>query len=73
MPPIKPVFVVENLEVYEMTTIEAWKLEDLGFLCKGESANPDERELTALVWDDLGLTGDRAFALFDVILGRGKE
>ena len=75
MTPTRPIFVVEDLSSYDMTSIEARKLEEMGLIFHnaGETDNPDERETTALMWDELGLDGDRAFLLFDVILGRRRR
>jgi hypothetical protein len=65
-------FIVENLVQYDLSEQDAAVLESFGFIfADGESENPDERVTTALVWEELGLVGDSAFLLFDVVLGRG--
>lgn len=70
----RPIFVIENLQQYDMTSGEARKLERMGFIFKNEeNADPDQRETTALVWEELGLEGERAFLLFDAVLERRKE
>lgn len=64
-------YVIENLEQYEMTDDEAEKLERLGLIFPNtESDDPEQRETTARVWEELELEGSRAFVLFDAVLGR---
>lgn len=73
MAPINPIYVMENDEVYEMTTLEARRLEEMGFIFFSDESGDERRaEIPAFVWDDLGIDGDRVFLLFDVILGRKK-
>jgi hypothetical protein len=67
-------YIIENLTQYDLSDDEAATLTKMGFVFHSDEApNPDEREVTAFVWGDLGLEGDRAFDLFDAVLGRKKD
>lgn len=65
-------YVVEGLAGYEVTQDEAELLEEHGFVV-ASSEFPRQYETTALVWDDFNLQGDRAFRLFDLLLGRKES
>ena len=66
-------YVIENLTQYDLSEQDTAILEGFGLIFHNpepDTDDPEARETTALVWDDLGLQGDSAFLLFDVILGR---
>jgi hypothetical protein len=74
-------FVLENFVQYELSPSERDTLLRMGMICQSEDSDrpgtllPDHYELTAFVWEELGLQGseDVAFDLFDRILGRKTE
>jgi len=65
-------YLIENLEQYDITDNEVATLERFGFIYANteENPNPELCETTALVWEELGLEGERAYVLFDAVLGR---
>lgn len=73
-----PPFVWENGVQYSVTLAERDTLLCMGLICQTEDfSNPDtylpgHYELTAFVWEELGLQGneEKVFDLFDRILGR---
>ena len=65
-------YVIENLVQYDLSEQEASILRAFGFIVDGDGTG-HPLEVSALIWDDLGLEGDRCFDLFDAILGRGDD
>jgi hypothetical protein len=71
-------FVLENFQQYDLAPVERKALVRMGLIVQTEDFDhpgtylPGHYELTAFVWNDLGLQGneDAVFALFDRILGR---
>ena len=74
-------FVLENFTQYSLTPEERDTLLRMGFIVQTEDFGnpgtylPNHYELTAFVWNDLGLQSaeDVAWELFDRILGRKSE
>lgn len=61
--------VWEDAAQYDLTDAELARLLEMGLVCE----SPDHEgvyDVTAVVWNDLGIEGDRCFVLFDLILGR---
>jgi len=55
-------YVMEDDEITEFTDAQAKLLRDAGLVVPSENI-PARLDLTAFVWDDLGLTGEKAILL----------
>ena len=60
-------FILDDLLPYDLTRENAEYLVDLDLLAQNEECSV-QYDLTAYVWDDLGLHGEPAYKLLDLVL-----